>query len=410
MKRLKQRPNISNNEENFILDSLESNMRVYCRSSNDYREVAIEFSEQFGQCIVKLGKTKVLSVVTCEAVEPFPDKPNDGFLFFNVDLSPMASEEFDNSKRHEYSIELARIVERALRGSKAIDTEALCIVARKKVWSVRVDITVIDHFGNLNDACHLAAISSLLHFKRPEVTIQGEGYKIHSVTERNAVPLSIHHIPICVTFAFFEGETMVVDPDLNESLISSGMMTIAVNTHSEVCGVQKAGGIPIDLSEIIACTKTAAVKAQEITKILKLALANDEKERKVKATPEYARIHTTTKQVDKMEEVELSEEEMSSESSGGEEMDEIEEDSPEEEVKPVKKVVKPQTNAQKFSHNVSNFKKTIQEPQKEIKVSKPIETPVVVKSITKAPILKPVVKKPISKEPIDLTAAIKKKK
>ena len=52
-----------------------------------------------------------------------------------------------------YSVELGRVVERGLRESRAIDTEALCIVAGEKVWSIRVDLHVLDHGGNLTDAC-----------------------------------------------------------------------------------------------------------------------------------------------------------------------------------------------------------------------------------------------------------------
>lgn len=47
------------------------------------------------------------------------------------------------------------MVERGLRESRAIDTEALCIVAGEKVWSIRVDIHVLDHGGNLTDACSM---------------------------------------------------------------------------------------------------------------------------------------------------------------------------------------------------------------------------------------------------------------
>lgn len=34
---------------------------------------------------------RVLSVVSAEVVPPYPDRPTEGFLNFNVELSPMAS-------------------------------------------------------------------------------------------------------------------------------------------------------------------------------------------------------------------------------------------------------------------------------------------------------------------------------
>ncbi len=72
------------------------------------------------------------------------------------------------------AVELGRVVERGLRESRAIDTEALCIVAGVKVWSVRVDIHVLDHGGNLTDAASLATVAALLHFRRPDVTVVGD--------------------------------------------------------------------------------------------------------------------------------------------------------------------------------------------------------------------------------------------
>lgn len=56
-------------------------------------------------------------------------------------------------RQSAFGIELGRVVERGLRESRAIDTEALCIVAGEKVWSIRVDIHILDHGGNLTDAC-----------------------------------------------------------------------------------------------------------------------------------------------------------------------------------------------------------------------------------------------------------------
>jgi len=133
-------------------------------------------------------------VTTCEVTEPYPDRPMEGFFTFDVQFSPMAAPEFD-SNRSIFGIELSRIIERGLKESRAIDTEALCIVAGLKVWSVRLDIHVLDNVGNLIDCCSIGAITALHHFRRPDVTI-GEQVIIHPIEERDPVPLSIHHIPL----------------------------------------------------------------------------------------------------------------------------------------------------------------------------------------------------------------------
>ncbi len=47
----------------------------------------------------------------------------------------MASSAFEPGKPGEDAIEVARLVERSLKQSHAVDTEALCVVAGRKVRS-----------------------------------------------------------------------------------------------------------------------------------------------------------------------------------------------------------------------------------------------------------------------------------
>lgn len=53
-------------------------------------------------------------------------------------------------------------MERGLRESRAIDTEALCIVAGEKVWSIRLDLHILDDDGNLIDGLLLTPGSFLI--------------------------------------------------------------------------------------------------------------------------------------------------------------------------------------------------------------------------------------------------------
>lgn len=80
--------------------------------------------------------------------------------------------------RSEEEVLISRIVEKALRRSRAIDTEGLCIVSGEKVWQIRVDLLFLDYNGNLVDCACIAAITALLHFRRPDVTVSGEDVTI----------------------------------------------------------------------------------------------------------------------------------------------------------------------------------------------------------------------------------------
>ena len=76
------------NERAFILQALaKSQLRVDGRGTHDMRPIRLSFgrdqSTSFAE--VQLGRTRVRVVVTSEIVRPYPDRPVEGFLSFNVD-------------------------------------------------------------------------------------------------------------------------------------------------------------------------------------------------------------------------------------------------------------------------------------------------------------------------------------
>ncbi|KAJ3157921.1 Exosome complex component RRP45 [Geranomyces variabilis] len=265
------------NEKAFLLSALISRQRLDSRSPHDIRTTRILLGPQPGHAEVRLGKTRVTANVSCEIVRPRPNAPTEGALMFTTDFSPMASPAFGDGPSGGNSggdeILIARVLERALRGSRAVDTEGLCIVAGEKVWQIKVDVRVIDHEGNIVDCACIAAVAALMHFKRPDVTVLGEDVTIHSTSERNPIPLTLHHVPICVTFAFFnQGTLQVVDPTLLEEQCAEGDVTFVVNRHGEVCTLSKAGGVAVEAGQVIHCARIAAAKAEEVTDMIKAAL------------------------------------------------------------------------------------------------------------------------------------------
>src|SRR5665811_523959 len=133
-----------------ISQLIEKGKRLDERGLQDYRDLKIEqglIERAEGSARVLLGKTEVLVGVKVETGEPFPDTPNDGVQTVNAELVPIASPNFEPGPPDENSIELARIVDRGIRESKAIDTEKLCIEPGKKVFVVFIDVYVLNHDG-----------------------------------------------------------------------------------------------------------------------------------------------------------------------------------------------------------------------------------------------------------------------
>lgn len=177
---------------------------------------------------------------------------------------------------------LSRILEKAIRRSSALDTESLCIVAGSKCFSLRADVHVLDHGGNLIDAACIALIAALQHFRRPDVTIDGDSVTVHDILEREPVPLSIIHHPLCVSFSYYEDGTIVlVDADLAEEQVREGQLVITMNRHGELCQMAKYGGGAVDGFSIITWTNMALPHVQRITELIKTKLEEDAKKRDV---------------------------------------------------------------------------------------------------------------------------------
>ncbi|XP_058768090.1 exosome complex component RRP45A-like [Vicia villosa] len=271
------------NEKKFIESALLSDLRVDGRGPLDYRKLNIKFGRDNGSAEVQLGETRVMGFVSGQLVQPYRDRPNEGTFSIFTEFSPMADPSFEPGRPGESAVELGRIVDRGLRESRAIDTESLCILSAKLVWAIRIDIHILDNAGNLVDAANIAALASLMTFRRPECSLGGEDGQqvvVHPPEEREPLPLIIHHLPIAVTFGFFSNENLVVlDPTYREEAVMTGRMTTTLNANGDVCAIQKPGGQGVSQRVIMHCLKLAHVKAGDITAKIKDAVEKQNTER-----------------------------------------------------------------------------------------------------------------------------------
>lgn len=286
------------NEKNFIQTCLLSDLRVDGRRSFDYRRITIKFGREDGSSEVQLGQTHVMGFVTSQLVQPYRDRPNEGTLAIYTEFSPMADPSFESGRPGESAVEVGRIIDRGLRESRAVDTESLCVVAGKLVWSIRIDLHIIDNGGNLVDAANIAALAALSTFRRPECTLGGEDGQeviVHLPEEREPIPLIIHHLPVAVTFGFIGKEnTVVIDPTHYEETVMGGRMTATLNTNGDVCAIQKAGGEGVMQSVVMQCLRIASVKAGDITTKIKNAVESYNTERALRKIKR----HTSSAAVD----------------------------------------------------------------------------------------------------------------
>ena len=247
-----------------ISDLLIQDKRLDGRGLEDYREIKVEtglIERAVGSAQVSLGKTKVLVGIKMERGAPFPDTPEDGVLTVNVELVPLASPTFEAGPPSENAIELARVVDRGIRESKAVDTKKLCIIPGKEVFIVFVDIYVLDHDGNLFDSSALASILALTTAKMKAYIINEENGKLEY--QPGEINLPIQNYPIEVTMAKIDNK-LVVDPSLEEEEVIDAQITIATGKNDEICAIQKSRPGSLSVEEISQAVNLATKKAKEL--------------------------------------------------------------------------------------------------------------------------------------------------
>ncbi|MCL2172328.1 MAG: exosome complex protein Rrp42 [Nitrososphaerota archaeon] len=247
-----------------ISQHIENGKRLDERGLHDYRPIKIEqgiIEKAEGSARIYMGKTEVLVGVKVETGEPFPDTPNEGVQTVNAELVPLASPDFEPGPPDENSIELARIVDRGLRESHAIDTGKLCVEAGKKVFVVFVDVYVLNHDGNLIDASALAALAALMNTKLPNYEYKNGELKIKQGFTQ--LPMKSH--PITVTIVKINNQ-LVIDPQLEEEKVMDSRISIAVNEQGNICAVQKGGSSYFTPQQILEASKLAQAKAAELRK------------------------------------------------------------------------------------------------------------------------------------------------
>ena len=263
-------PPLAKIEQKTLVDLIAGGKRLDERSATDYREMKIEvgvIDKAEGSAQVHLGKTKIMVGVKVDAGEPFLDTPDQGVLTVNAELVPLASPEFEPGPPGENAIELARVVDRGIRESGAIDIKKLCVIPGKKVYVIFVDMYVLDHDGNLIDAAAIAAFAALLNAKIRKYELSGETVTFTSEYE----PLPIQNYPSTITTVKI-GNSLIIDPSLGEENVAEARLTVTVDKDDKICAMQKGGLGTFTRKEVETTVANAIAKSGEIRqKILEAA-------------------------------------------------------------------------------------------------------------------------------------------
>ncbi|NQV08388.1 exosome complex protein Rrp42 [Candidatus Woesearchaeota archaeon] len=254
-----------NSQKDYMMKFLNSGTRFDGRKLEEYRKVSVEYGvskNAEGSARVKIGKTEVLAGIKLSVGKPFPDTPNDGVLMVGAELIPMSNPEFESGPPGIQAIELARVIDRGIRESKAIDIRKLCIEKGEKVWLMSVDIVPVNDDGNLFDAAGLATVAALKDTLFPKYDGVEINYK-----EKTKEGLPMSKEPISITVIKI-GDKLLIDPTTDEEKMIEARLTIASIKDKTICALQKGGEDPLTLEEIDQMVELGLKKAEELHKLL----------------------------------------------------------------------------------------------------------------------------------------------
>lgn len=246
----------------YVQNLVSEGKRVDGRKFEDRRELRVikgyVSDKAPGSCRVFLGETDVIAGVSLAFGTPYADSPEEGVMTVSSELRPIADPEFEAGPPRENAIEVARVVDRGIRESGAIDVNKL-FIEEEKVWMAYIDLHIINNDGNLIDACGIAAAGALRDARMPKIE---DGEIIRGEWDGK---LPVTCTPIPLTVAKIAGK-LVVDPDLNEEYAMDARVT--ATTTDTLNAMQKGGAGSLTIEEVEEIVSKSFEKAGEIRKML----------------------------------------------------------------------------------------------------------------------------------------------
>ncbi len=312
------------NDDDFF-GTHDSITRDVVKVHDGIRPIRIEFARE-GNCVITVGKTdgdsnecqtKAHCAVTSMLKAPL-GRAAEGSLRVHVKMSPMAhptDAPVEKRRDNETCANLAKMIEKCFRDARALDLESLCVSAGRYAWHLRLDVTILNHGGDLPLAASVGANCALMSFRRCECSIDNETNRVTFHEERESVKLQLMHHPVAVRFAFYDGRNskgsgfdedeenneeeeennkphqkygILADAGVEEEACAIGFATVVVNEHGETCfstmdfmgeRLGKSVTRGVDVTTLAEVHSTASNLAKEVCKEMKEAHERFEQKR-----------------------------------------------------------------------------------------------------------------------------------
>ena len=257
-------------KKNQILELLEQGKRFDGRALDEPRKLSVEtgvIPKANGSARIHLGDTEVVAGVKIQPDRPFPDMGEKGIFICTAEILPLAHPDVEPGPPGEDVVELARVVDRGIRESGMVDLSQLVLEKDKSVIGIFSDNSVIDHDGNLFDACSYASTAAILSCKVPKWEMKDD---VPTLVEGQESDPPITTIPVSVTMGRI-GDFVIVDPNADEWACMDARVTITTNSDGNICALQKGGKDGFTADQLIKCSETSISIGSKVRDIIKQA-------------------------------------------------------------------------------------------------------------------------------------------
>ncbi len=250
----------------YVRNMLREGKRTGGRGMMDFRSISVRagvMPNAEGSAQADVGDTRVLVGVKMMPEDPMPDTPDQGNMITNAELLQLAYEEYEPGPPSPESVEFARVVDRGIRAANCIDLTSL-VLEDKKVWSIFIDLYVLNYGGNLFDAGYLAAMAALMNAKVPNYK---DGAADHRQRDKS---LKIDNIVTSATFGKIDG-SVLLDMDINEERIADTRLTVAAD-GSVIRAMQKGLRGSLTVQEVRDMIGVSMEKHAQLKSVLETAV------------------------------------------------------------------------------------------------------------------------------------------
>nr|XP_018896802.1 PREDICTED: exosome complex component RRP43-like [Bemisia tabaci] len=253
----------------YYREYLSHNIRPDGRSLQQFRPISINIGSlknADGSAVIKLGNTSVVCGVKAELFTPKAEEPDVGCVVVNVELPPMCSGKVRPGPPSDQAQLVSSFINELVMKSDIVDLKQLCIVPTKLAWVLFCDIICLNNDGGLTDACVTALVGALKSVHLPEASYEADVSKTNIDIEKKHPLTGIKNIA-ATTFAIFDDEILLADPNDEEEEISSGILTIVTDSQ-QLFSVHKPGGCPLSDEITQKCLKKSKDRAVQINELI----------------------------------------------------------------------------------------------------------------------------------------------